>query len=163
MAEPRRRARPAPATVLVRYVPFVAVVVAIAVIAAVAPGATNSSSRVTNTVGPRPLTFDQARAQGAKVDWGPNCDTTTGRVAVPLSYAPPCVQPWRGGNNGGATAPGVTADSITIAVYQAQPDVLQQAFFQQTGSDESLNAELRTTQAYADFFQAHYELSLIHI
>ena len=26
-----------------------------------------------------PLTFDQAKAQGKKVDWGPNCDTTTGR------------------------------------------------------------------------------------
>jgi hypothetical protein len=157
VTEPRRRARPSPTRVLVRYLPFVAVVVAIAVIAAVAPGASNSSRRAASSAGPRPLTFDQARSQGTKVDWGPNCDTTTGRVAVPLTYAPPCVQPWRGGSNGGATSPGVTSDTITVAVYQAQPDVLQQAFFQQNGSDESLNAELRTTQAYTDFFQAHYE------
>ena len=38
-----------------------------------------------------PLTFDQAKAAGTKVDWGPNCDTTTGKVAVPSGYAPPCV------------------------------------------------------------------------
>ena len=29
--------------------------------------------------GAGPLTFDQAKAAGTKVDWGPNCDTTTGQ------------------------------------------------------------------------------------
>jgi hypothetical protein len=104
-----------------------------------------------------PLTFDQAQAQGEKVDWGPNCDTTTGKVAVPSGYAPPCVAPWHG-NNRGATAPGVTRDTITVALYQAQPDLLQQAFFQDTGSDESLAKERETTQDYVDYFSAHYEL-----
>jgi hypothetical protein len=105
-----------------------------------------------------PLTFDQAKAQGKTVDWGPNCDTTTGKVAVPSGYAPPCVAPWKGGDNGGATAPGVTADTITIALYQAQPDLLQQAFFENTGSDESLAKERDTVQEYIDYFSAHYEL-----
>jgi hypothetical protein len=110
----------------------------------------------TTTAGP--LTFDQAKAQGKTVDWGPNCDTTTGKVAVPSGYAPPCVAPWKGGDNGGATAPGVTADTITIALYQAQPDLLQQAFFENTGSDESLAKERDTVQEYIDYFSAHYEL-----
>jgi len=105
-----------------------------------------------------PLTFDQAKAAGTKVDWGPNCDTSTGKVAVPSGYAPPCVAPWKGGDNGGATAPGVTRDTITIALYQAQPDLLQQAYFQQTGSDESLAKERETTQEYVDYFSKHYEL-----
>jgi hypothetical protein len=105
-----------------------------------------------------PLTFDQAKAQGKVVDWGPKCDTTTGKVAVPSGYAPPCVAPWKGGDNGGATAPGVTADSITVALYQAQPDLLQQAFFENTGSDESLAKERETVQEYIDYFSAHYEL-----
>ena len=107
---------------------------------------------------PLPLTFDQAAAQGKQVDWGPNCDTSTGKVAVPTGYAPPCVVPWTGGNNGGATAPGVTKDSITVALYQAQPDLLQQTFFQNSGSDESLAKEAETVQQYVDFFSAHYEL-----
>jgi len=88
----------------------------------------------------------------------PNCDTTTGRLAVPSGYAPPCVAPWKGGDNGGATAPGVTKDTITVALYQAQPDLLQQAFFQNSGSDESLGKERETTQQYVDYFSAHYEL-----
>jgi hypothetical protein len=107
---------------------------------------------------PGPLTFDQAKAQGKNVDWGPKCDTTTGRLAVPSGYAPPCVVPWKGGDNGGATAPGVTADTITVALYQAQPDVLQQVFFENSGSDESLAKERATTQDYIDYFSSHYEL-----
>jgi hypothetical protein len=105
-----------------------------------------------------PLTFDQAKAQGKDVNWGPNCDTSTGKVAVPSGYAPPCVAPFTGKDNGGATAPGVSADTITVALYQAQPDLLQQAFFEDTGSDESLAKEHQTTQEYVDYFSSHYEL-----
>jgi hypothetical protein len=90
------------------------------------------------------------------VEWGSRCDTTRGTVAVPLTYAPPCVEPFHG-DNGGATAQGVTADTITIALYQAQPDILEQTFFQQSGSDESLTAELDTVKQYVEFFEAHYE------
>src|SRR4051812_25362065 len=116
-----------------------------------------ASGAATSTI-PGPLTFDQAKAQGKEVDWGPNCDTSTGTVAVPSGYAPPCVAPWKGGNNGGDTAPGITADTITVALYQAQPDLLQQAFFEDTGSDESLAKERETTEDYVDYFSSHYEL-----
>jgi len=105
-----------------------------------------------------PLTFDEAKSQGTNVTWGPNCDTKTGKVAVPLWYAPPCVVPWKGGDNGGATTVGVTKDTITVAVYQAQPDPLSQAILKQSGSDASLQSELATNQQYVDFFSAHYEL-----
>jgi hypothetical protein len=104
------------------------------------------------------LTFEEAKAQGKDVDWGPNCDTGTGRLAVPSGYAPPCVEPWTGGDNGGSTAQGVTEDTITVALYQTQPDLLQQTFFENSGSDESLAKEHTTTQEYVDYFSAHYEL-----
>jgi hypothetical protein len=109
--------------------------------------------------GPRgaPLTFDEAAAAGKQVDWGEGCDTSTGRLAVPSGYAPSCVEPWSG-DNGGDTAPGVSADTIRIVLYQAQPDLLEQAFFEETGSDESLEKERETTQQYVDYFSAHYEL-----
>ena len=77
---------------------------------------------------------------------------------MPSGYAPPCVEPWTGGDNGGATAQGVTKDTITVALYQTQPDLLQQAFFEKSGSDESLANERDTTQEYVDYFSAHYEL-----
>src|SRR5262245_30631407 len=135
----------------------VAALVALVTIAAAVPatGATNAPKASSKGL---PLTFDQAKAEGVDVNWGPNCDTSTGKVAVPSGYAPPCVEPWTGGNNGGATAPGITADTITVALYQTQPDLLQQTFFENTGSDESLAKERDTVQAYVDYFSAHYEL-----
>jgi hypothetical protein len=147
--------------VLRRYAPLLAVVVVIAVVVGLIAAVSGGGGGTTHHAAPGPaggpLTFDEAQARGQNVNWGPRCDTSTGRVAVPFSYAPPCVQPWAGGDNGGATAPGVTADTITVALYETQPDPLQQAIFQSNGSDESLAAELRTVQAYADFFQSHYE------
>ena len=44
-----------------------------------------------------------------------------------------------------------------VAVYQEQPDLLQETFLQQSGSDESLATELTTDQQYVDFFQSHYQ------
>ena len=52
-----------------------------------------------------PMTPEKAALVGkADVDFGPNCDTTTGRVKIPSVYSPPCIQPFSG-KNGGATAP----------------------------------------------------------
>jgi hypothetical protein len=52
----------------------------------------------------------------------PDCDRGTGRIKVPFKIAPPCVVPWpQGADNGGATAQGVTATEIKVAVlYDAQ-------------------------------------------
>lgn len=45
----------------------------------------------------------------------PDCDRTTGRIKVPMKYAPPCVVPWpAGADNGGATSSGVTANTIKV-------------------------------------------------
>jgi hypothetical protein len=158
MPENPDRARVNTRRAATRYLPVVAVIAVIAIVVAVigtGGGGGNHPAPVRRGGGP--LTFDEASARGLTVNWGPKCDTSTGRVAVPFSYAPPCVQPQHGAN-AGATAPGVSADAINVVLYQQQPDVLQQAFFQQTGSDASLTAEAHTTQAYVDFFQAHYEM-----
>ena len=69
-----------------------------------------------------PLTFDEAKAQGTQVDWGPTCDTSTGKLAVPSGYAPPCVEPWLGGDNGGATATHALLEG-SPAIDAADPDV----------------------------------------
>lgn len=141
-----------------RSVPAALAVIALVVALAGVPGGATTQLG-TNGAGGSPVTFDQAKADGTadSINWGPNCDTSTGKVAVPLWYAPQCVKPWKGGNNGGATATGVTKDEIVVAVYQAQPDLLQQAIFKQSGSDASLADELRTNQQYVAFFQSHYE------
>jgi hypothetical protein len=149
-----------PTTALARYLPAVVIIVGIVVAGWVTTGADESGvpGRDDHTSqASLPLTFDEANARGATVDWGPTCDTTRGTVAVPLWYAPPCVEPWDGRGNGGATSPGVTAGEIVVAVYQQQPDLLEQTFLERSGSDEALGSELETIQQYVDFFQAHYQ------
>ena len=148
-----RTATATPRAIVTRYVPAIAVVAVLVVAGALTSGGTDSGASSHHVrPGTLPLTFDQAQARGVNVDWGPTCDTTRGTVAVPLWYAPPCVEPWTGGDNGGATAPGVSRDEIVVAVYQAQPDLLEQTFLERSGSDESLGAETATIQQYVDFF-----------
>jgi ABC-type branched-subunit amino acid transport system substrate-binding protein len=125
-------------------------------------GGSGSTSSTTTAAGAGTAPVVLSAANRGTVDWGPQCDVARGTVAVPLTYAPPCVAPFRG-DNGGATAPGVTGDTITVALYQAQPDVLQQTFFQQSGSDASLTAEAATVQQYVDFFESHYETYGRHV
>lgn len=75
-----------------------------------------------------PVTYQMAQKQGRVGDekWSTGCDHKTGRLAVPLVYTPPCVAVHTG-DNGGATAPGVTATTITVVVYEAPPGDLASA------------------------------------
>ena len=92
-----RTAKASPGAVLVRYLPAIAVVVALVVAGALTGSDAETTSRPEPVErGALPLTFDEAAAQGEQVEWGPQCDTTTGQVAVPLWYSPPCVEPWHG-------------------------------------------------------------------
>jgi hypothetical protein len=68
--------------------------------------------------GSMPLTYKEAEEAGTvdDYDWGDRCDPETGLVKIPTVYAAPCV-PVFDGDNGGATASGVTADTIKIVRY----------------------------------------------
>ena len=89
--------------------------------AAVAATTTASGSTASSAPAPitYPLRFDEAKAKGITVDWGPRCNADLGQVRLPDYYAPECVAPFTG-DNGGATATGVTKDTIKIVYYQAQ-------------------------------------------
>jgi hypothetical protein len=91
----------------------------------------------------------------------PDCDTETGRIMVPSVYAPNCVPLWpEGGDNGGATHRGVTADEIVVAVYQGQQTAAAQGAIDNLGladlSDEEV-AENRTrlVGAYNDLYETY--------
>jgi len=83
-ARPRVTARRA----ATRYLPVVAVIAVIAVVVAVigtgGGGGGGGNHPAPAPRGGLPLTFDEASARGLTVNWGPNCDTSTGRVAVPF-------------------------------------------------------------------------------
>jgi hypothetical protein len=107
-----------------------------------------------------PMTTLKAKLQGkTDIDFGPNCDTTTGRVKIPSVYAPPCVQPFTG-KNGGATSQGVTGDEIKIVVYNTDPakDPLVAGQLRAAGAELNLGAIQDTWQGYIDIYNQLFEL-----
>jgi hypothetical protein len=154
------------ARMLKRYGPIALVVVVIvgviAIVGALNGGDDDSSSNNKvnaggDTAGSLPLTYQEAKAQGKadSIDWGSGCDTKTGRIKMPVHNALPCVEPWPAGkDNGGATSQGVTKDSILVAVYQAQPDPLQQAIVEGAGADTDPTKVSQTQVDYVKMFEA---------
>ncbi len=63
------------------------------------------------------------------------------------------------GDNGGATADGVTADSIKVVVYIGDPakNPLQAASVKGAGADVSPTTAKETYQGYVDLFEKYYE------
>lgn len=71
-----------------------------------------------------PISLAQAEEEGTVDDYewdDETCDRETKRVKIPSLYAPPCLAN-REGVEGGATYPGVTADSITVVLYESADD-----------------------------------------
>jgi hypothetical protein len=85
----------------------------------------------------------------------PECDPATGRIKVPTKYAPPCVPSVAA--NGGATYPGVTADSITVAVYLNRLDPAARALLTAAGfsdTDDDIKASYRS---FVEYFERNYQ------
>jgi hypothetical protein len=107
-----------------------------------------------------PMTWQKAEQEGesANIDWGPNCDTETGKIKLVSVYAPPCVEPFEG-DNGGATSPGVTADAVKVVQYIADPalDPLTAATISGAGADVSPETAAETVQGFADLYNKLFE------
>ncbi|MSY19336.1 MAG: hypothetical protein F2735_08365, partial [Actinobacteria bacterium] len=104
-----------------------------------------------------PMNFTQAKDAGVTVDWGTRCDTTTGKIAVPDFFASQCYVPFTG-DNGGATAEGVTADEITIAMYQGQPGDAIMAYITDAVQVSDTNAQAtETMQNLLKYYETFYE------
>jgi hypothetical protein len=107
-----------------------------------------------------PMTWQKAEQEGRTdaIDWGANCDTDTGRIKLVSVYAPPCVEPFTG-DNGGATSPGVTADTVKVVVYIADPalDPLTAATVAGAGADVNIETAIATIKGFADLYNKLYE------
>jgi len=185
--------RPWPArSFLVTWVPSILVV---ALIAALTLGATASGREQVprSMAGPSieearnygrnpdlPVTYEDAKKAGTvdNYDWGPRCDTTRryndtdqtfARLAIPSTYAPPCVPVWNGTkpwvsqggkpftDNGGATAPGVTADSIRVVFYlPAEQDITKQ--LEQFGVLDGAEATIEGVRKLVEMNNSTYQL-----
>jgi hypothetical protein len=86
---------------------FVPVVVACLVVGGGLPASAAGQSKLDNGVGTKAALAN------------PNCDPDTGLVEILLIARPPCVKHVAAKDNGGATAPGVTRDSIKVVIVAA--------------------------------------------
>ena len=112
------------------------------------PATTAPTATSAPTSGPAeityPLSFAQAQEQGLDVDFGERCDATTGVIAVPDFFAPECYLPFEG-DNGGATAPGVTAEEITVVAYIGQANDPIIAYITDAIDVDDTNEEIAAT------------------
>lgn len=107
-----------------------------------------------------PLSYPQAVEQGIadSIDWGERCDTTTGRIAVPDYFRSDCYAPFEG-DNGGATAPGVTADEITIVFYEGQEtDPIIAYITDAIAVDDTNQEQFETMANLVRYYETYYEL-----
>ena len=103
------------------------------------------------------MSFSVAEELGLDVDFGERCDTDTGRVKVQTFFAPECYAPFEG-DNGGATARGVTADTITIVqwVSQDQDPILE--FLTSAITNDDTNADDEATlRGMIEYYETYYE------
>jgi hypothetical protein len=106
------------------------------------------------------MTPEKAQLLGkSNIDFGPNCDTTTGRVKIPIVYSPPCVQPFTG-KNGGATAQGVTGNEIKVVIWVGDPskDPVLAGQIIAAGASLDTNTIKATWQGYIDIYNKMLEL-----
>lgn len=154
---------PASSSALKRYGPLAGIVVVLAVVAGVVVFSGGGDDRATSTTpgtdGPAstaevatPIIYQDAAAAGtaAEVTWVDNCDPETGRIMMPSVYAPPCVPKFEG-DNGGATSPGVSADTITVVNYTAPPNA--DALAALRGASDEPELVLETREDFAAMLQ----------
>ncbi len=107
-----------------------------------------------------PLSFAQATEQGLAdtIDWGDRCDTSRGKLAVPDFFAQPCFAPFTG-DNGGATAPGVTADEVTIVYYEGQQtDPIIAYITDAVQVDDTNGDQFATMKELVRYYETYFEL-----
>ncbi len=105
-----------------------------------------------------PLSFGDAEEQGIEVPWDDRCDTELGTVAIKWFFAPSCYAPFEG-DNGGATAVGVTGETIKVVRYQGPDDDPIISYLADAVAVDDTNAEeAETLQDMFDLFGDYYEL-----
>ena len=121
-----------------------------------AAGADVSAATAEGSLPEGVTTWSMAERQGLDVDWPDTCDTSSGLVAVPFFFRPECVAP--NDEGGGATAPGVTDDTVTIVAWLPSPsDPIYGIVRQALGIDDT-NDEIRDTyEGLAEAFGTYYE------
>lgn len=105
------------------------------------------------------IPFSLAEEEGIvdEIDWPETCDTERGKAAVPDPYAPDCFAPFEG-DNGGATAPGVTEDSIKVVLYVTpEDDPILGQLASLFGNDDTNEDIIETYEALLPYYHDYFE------
>ncbi len=121
-------------------------------------GTTSSGARQAGGVSGGPVSSGSGQiATGASPEaFGPKVCRPDGRMPGISRIMPPCLGVYKG-NNGGATAKGVTGDSITIVRYMGRQSAATEAALRGAGAEDSRETKDRVDQALVDYFKWHYE------
>jgi hypothetical protein len=102
------------------------------------------------------VSWTQAEEEGLDVTFPDTCDPETGRVAIPYFYAPECFADVA--DNGGDTARGVTADTITVVYYSAPAsDPVLDYITGPIKNDDTPEQIAETVQHFAEIFNSTYQ------
>ena len=103
------------------------------------------------------MPFDVAQALGLDIDFGARCDHTTGRLALPVPDPAQCMAPFEG-DNGGSTAPGVTADTIRIVYWTpASNDFVLDFLTEEIASDDTTDEIESTMRGLIAYYETYFE------
>ncbi|HKY15669.1 MAG TPA: hypothetical protein VJM33_12155 [Microthrixaceae bacterium] len=108
---------------------------------------------------PEVVPWEVAEAEGRtdEIEWGERCDTTTGTLRLPYIPELSCFAPFEG-DNGGATAPGVTATTIRVVAYEVdRSGALVGSFVDILGSAASAESTEATQRGFVEMFSHYYE------
>jgi len=154
MSGDRRRLRGAERRLLKGYAPLVVLVAALVAMVALVPSTVPDELASATDAGPE-VVDDGLPATG----WDGTVSACTDReLQVPdLGYSPPCFT--FAGDNGGATSPGVTADTIKVS-YRLTVDPNLLVLLGQLGGvpiDETNEEMLATAEALVEYFNKTFE------
>ena len=141
-----------------------AIVTAVALVAVMATtggvsgaGAAQRRAAADPVPGEDAVSFSQATDLGVDVNWGDRCDTERGTVAIPYFYAAECYAPFTG-DNGGATATGVTGDTIKIVWFLDKNDDAVLRYIRGPLNYNDTNADqIATMEGLLAMYETYYE------
>jgi Periplasmic binding protein len=103
------------------------------------------------------VTWSMAQEEGIDATFGDTCDTESGMVAIPFFFRTECIADFEG-DNGGATADGVTGDTIKIVAWlPSDNDPIFELARRALGIDESIDDVRETYEGLVEIFQRYYQ------